>query len=79
MFRFVSKQAIKAVRRPRLLSNGTMRHVHNMQAPYSGPPSYETITRRFSTEPDPLAYFREKRQQEALQRGEVTDIHDIPA
>ena len=86
MFRFVSKQAIKAVRRPRLLSSGTKRHVDDMQAPYSGPPSYETIDRRFSTQPDPLAYFRGKRQQEAIQRqqeaiqhGEVIYIHDIPA
>ena len=49
-----------------------------MQAPYTGPPSYETITQRFSSlQPDPLAYFSKKRQEEALQRSQFTDIHDI--
>jgi len=44
---------------------------------HSGPPNYQTITRRLYSQPDPVAYFSEKRQQGALERGEFTDIHDI--
>lgn len=82
MFRLLSRQAFKAVSRPRLglrLSNGTIsHHVRTMQAPYSGPPSYDTIARRFSSDVvDPQAYFIRKRQQEAKDRGEYVDIHDI--
>lgn len=78
MLRFLSKQAVKAVPRPFRLSTGTSRRIHNLQLPYSGPPSYETISRRFSSSNvDPQAYFINKRQQAAKERGEYTDIHDI--
>jgi hypothetical protein len=80
MFRLLRRQAVKAVRRPGLLfsSGTTARHVHSMQAPYSGPPSDDTISRRFSSsEVDPQAYFTRKLQEEAKQRGEYIDIHDV--
>lgn len=49
-----------------------------MQLPYTGPPSYDTIARRFSSDVvDPQAYLTRKRQQEAKNRGEFVDIHDI--
>jgi hypothetical protein len=76
MFRLLSRQAFKAVPRPGLRLSAS-RHVHSMQAPYSGPPSYDTIFRRFSSNVDPQAYFTRKRQQEAKERGEFIDIHDI--
>jgi hypothetical protein len=86
-----SQQALKALRnslrnplRNRLLnpfslplcSPFQMRHVHIEQAPYSGPPSYATITQRFSSLPNPLIFFENKRAREAIERGEFTDIHD---
>ncbi|KAF8252667.1 hypothetical protein K440DRAFT_657862 [Wilcoxina mikolae CBS 423.85] len=47
----------------------------SIQAPFSGPPSYDTIAQRFSSsQPNPLYFFSEKRQQESL----YTEIlHDI--
>jgi len=79
MFRLLSRQAVKALPRPGLrLSTDTSRQIHSEQLPYTGPPSYETIARRFSSsQVDPQAYFTRKRQEEAKQRGEFIDIHDI--
>ena len=53
------------------------RHVHTGPAPFSGPPSYATIIRRFSSEPNPTDFFAEKKAKEAIERGEFIDIHDI--
>ena len=53
------------------------RYVHIEQAPYSGPPSWATITRRFSSRPSPLIYFTNKRDEEARERNEFIDIHDM--
>lgn len=80
IFRPLSCQTLKALysplRNPLRLS--ASRHVHTMQVPYSGPPTYETIARRFSSsQPDPQAFFSRKCQQEALERGEFTEIHDV--
>ena len=36
-----------------------------------------TINRRFSSEPNPIDFFAEKKAKEAIERGEFTDIHDI--
>lgn len=79
MFRLLSRQAFKAVHRPGLrLSNGTAsRQIHSMLLPYIGPPSYDTIARRFPPDVDPQAYFTREHQQEAKERGEYVDIHDI--
>jgi hypothetical protein len=79
MFRLLSRQAFKAVPRPVFrLSTGTSRRIHSVQLPYSGPPSYDTIARRFSSSQiDPQTFFARKRQQEAKERGEYVDIHDI--
>ena len=71
MFRILNKQAARAVRRPNPLCSGTtLRGAHNMQAPYSGPPSYETIARRFSSPVSPQLYFNHKHEQEAIKRGQ---------
>ena len=63
----LSKQAVKAVRSPRLLPPSStavkLRHVHCIQASYSRPLSHERFTQRFPTQPDPLAYFSEKRHK----------------
>src|SRR5436190_20820609 len=93
MLRFPSRQALKALCGPlrnplhNPLRNPLLdpfrsrlharRHVHIAQAPFSGPPSYATIARRFSSHPNPLTFFTEKRAKEAIDRGEFTDIHDI--
>ncbi|KAI9872107.1 MAG: hypothetical protein M1830_002057 [Pleopsidium flavum] len=45
-------------------------------APFIGPPSYASITRRFSSDPNPLTFFEEKKAKEAIARGEFIDIHD---
>lgn len=78
----LSRQIFEALRIPlhyplrypfRLLS----RNVHTMQAPYTGPPTYDTLARRFNSSPSPLAFFINKRQQEARDRGDFIDIHDV--
>jgi hypothetical protein len=55
----------------------SFRHVHTDEAPYSGPPSYETINRRFSSHPNPYSFFIRQSQQEAIDRGQFVDIHAI--
>src|SRR5215469_12500931 len=79
MFRLSSRQTFKALRSPlhSSLHLPSSRHVHAMSVPFSGPPTYDTIARRFSSHPNPLAFFVHKRQQEARDRGEFIDIHDI--
>lgn len=64
MFRFLSKQAAGAVRKPSLLIS-TSRHVYN------GPPSYDMITRRFSSQ------VNSKAHKETKERGQYVDLHDI--
>ena len=54
-----------------------IRHSHTKPAPFSGPTSYETISRRFSSEPNPISFFADKKAKEAIERGEFIDIHDI--
>jgi hypothetical protein len=51
--------------------------VHDSLALFSRPSSYDTITRRFSSNPNLVSYFIQRRQQEAKDRGEFIDIHDI--
>ena len=81
VFRHLSRQAsFKAVPRPVFRhSNGVAsRHIHSVPLPYSGAPSYDMIARRFSSSQiDPQAYFARKRQQDARDRGEFIDIHDV--
>jgi len=60
-----------------LLRNPHTRYVHNEHAPFSGYPSYATIARRFSSQPNPLNYFASNKAKEAKERGEFIDIHDI--
>ena len=71
-----SGQALKALHSP--LRNALhIRHIHVDRAPFSGPPSYATIARRFTSHPNPLIFFTEKKAKEAKERGEFIDIHDI--
>jgi hypothetical protein len=80
MLRLPSQQGVKALCKPlRKLPRNPLhaRHVHIEQAPYSGPPSYTTIARRFSCQPNPLIYFTDKRAKEARERNKFIDIHDI--
>ena len=54
------------------------RHLHTEPAPFSGPPSYATLARRFSaSSPNPISFFAQKAAKEAIERGEFVDIHDI--
>ena len=52
-------------------------HRRYFQAPYSGPPSYATLAKRFSTDPSPVPYYQAKKVSEAIKRGQYVDIHDI--
>jgi hypothetical protein len=54
------------------------RHLYTEPAPFSGPPSYATLARRFSaSSPSPISFFSQKRAKEAVERGIFVDIHDI--
>lgn len=57
--------------------NAIQKHHFHKPVPFSGPPTYETIMRRFSSHPNPLVYFSEKKEKEAIERGDFVDIHDI--
>ena len=48
-----------------------------MRALYSGPLTYDTLTRKFSSEVDPLSYFNCKKQQPVEQLGQYVDIYDL--
>ena len=63
---------LKHFRNPLLI-----RHAHTKPVPLSGPPSYATINRRFSSEPNPIDFFAENKAKEAIERGEFVDIHNI--
>ena len=85
MLRLPSQQAFKALRNllrnplPHLLRSPLQaRQLHDEAAPFSGPPSYATLARRFSyLSPNPMSYFVQKEAKEAIDRGEFVDIHDI--
>src|SRR3954447_7411245 len=54
------------------------RHLYTAPAPFSGPPTYATLARRFSdSSPSPISFFSQKRANEAVERGEFVDLHDI--
>lgn len=76
MFKLLVHQAVKAA--PTSLRLSSSRQIHSIRAPYSGPPSYDMIARRFSPiEVDPQAYFTRKRQQAGMERDISIDIGDI--
>src|SRR5256885_16050854 len=85
ILRLPSRQALKALRNPfhSPLPNPLRvplqtRHLHNLPAPFAGPPSYATLARRFSaSSPNPVSYFAEKAAKEAIERGQFVDIHDV--
>jgi hypothetical protein len=58
-------------------STCTSRQIRSARLLYTGPPDYETIARPFSSDVDPQAYFIRKRQHEAKDSGQLTEIHDI--
>jgi hypothetical protein len=85
MLRLSSRQALKAPQNPlrnlpslrgRLqLHNATLLH-HTL--PFSGPPSYATIARRWSSSnPSPISLLAKEKNEEAKKRGEFVDIHDV--
>ena len=77
MFRLLSRQTVKALHRPGCCLS-KLNQLHSLQTPYSGPPNYDTIAQRFSSSNvDPLSFFWLKRQQDAKDRGEFSDIHDV--
>jgi hypothetical protein len=81
MFRLLGQRAfIKAFPRPvsRLSNRIASPVIQNVRLPYTRPPSCDTIDRRFSSDNvDPHAYITAKRDQQAKDRGECVDIHDI--
>ena len=52
------------------------RHVHSLQVPVSGPPTYVSIARRLSSDPSPLTSYDKKIAKEARASGNFIDIHD---
>src|SRR5580700_8696120 len=79
MFRLPINQALKRLRHPlrNPLSNSLRTcRVHNLKAPSLRPESYDAINRHFSSFPDPLEIFIEKKEKEAMERGEFIDVHD---
>jgi hypothetical protein len=85
MFRHLSRQALQALRHPLgrplpspLRGPLQARHIHDEPTPFSGPPSYATLAKRFSPlNPDPIRFFKMKETKEAIERGQFVDIHDI--
>ncbi|KAI9767232.1 MAG: hypothetical protein M1840_005832 [Geoglossum simile] len=73
--RLSSRQASKTLYN--LSHNLPPRHVHDMSVPYSGPPSYTTLARRFSSEPHPISFFAREKEKEDIKNGNFVDIHDI--
>lgn len=88
MFRLPNRQTFKALHSPlrsplRSPPRSPLRYPLRLsssrviQVPFSGPPTYDTIARRFSSYPNLPAFFARKHQEEARDRGEFVDIHDI--
>lgn len=86
MIRLPSQRSLKALRNtfrnplrnrlPNPLRNPPQtRQIHIEQAP--GPPSYATTAQRFSSHPNPLNFFAEKKVNQVIARGDYIDIHDI--
>ena len=71
MFRLLNQKILKAFGKPLQKCQ-----FHTERAPFSGPPSYATLTRRFSSQPNPVTFFNEKGVRKAVENGEF-DIHDI--
>jgi hypothetical protein len=71
------KQVLKTVRTSacKYLYSQT-RHAH---VPFSGPPSYATVNRRFNSHPNPVTYFSHKKAKDDIANGKFVDIHDIGA
>lgn len=79
MLRLLNQKTLETSRNPlrhALRNSLQTRHVHAERAPFSGPPSYATIARRLASQPNPVAFFNDKRLQKAIEHGEF-DIHDI--
>jgi hypothetical protein len=54
-----------------------VRHLHDNSVPYSGPPSYTTLARRFSSEPNPVSFLAREKVKKNIENGSFVDIHDI--
>jgi hypothetical protein len=52
------------------------RHIYDMPVPYSGPPSYTTLARRFSSKPNPTSFFVRERADVARENRNFDSIHD---
>ena len=81
MFKSDTFRAIRHIYRPVLpkVKASTIQRRMIMEAlPYSGPPSYETLRKRFmASAPNPESFKSRKREAEARDRGECVDIHDV--
>lgn len=75
MLKLLNKQGLKALCNPSRRSV-QIRHVHTNHAPFCGPPTYVTLARRFSSDPNPLDYFAKKKDKKAIKRGQFVDVHD---
>ena len=48
-----------------------------LQIPYAAPPTYATLAKRFSSHPNPVRYYEAKKVDNAIERGQYVDIHDV--
>ncbi|CUS07051.1 unnamed protein product [Tuber aestivum] len=76
MSRILTRPAVRAFSTQFRLSTGALRYVHSERVPYSGPPSYDTLNRRFSSDINPHTYVSHQHAKAAKERGEIFDIHD---
>jgi hypothetical protein len=59
---------------PRLFSS---HHKRSMEVPFSGPPSYDTLARRFSSYPTPVNLYALQSWQKVKGPSEYVDIHEL--
>jgi hypothetical protein len=87
MFNLPSKRVLKVLRNPfrspfpNPLRGPQTRHLHHEPAPFSGPPSYATLARRFSaSNPNPIRFFAQKAANKAIEPNNYdvlsTETHD---
>jgi hypothetical protein len=82
MLRLPGRQALRAFCKPLpspLRCSHQARHIHRLQAPFSGLPSYATLFQRFSSSnPSPKEYFSQKKAEEHYDAliMDTTDIND---
>ena len=81
MFRSGIFKPVRLLFQPVLLKPNAVQRRIIMQvvsSPYSGLPTYETLRKRFmASARDPESFYSRQRQEEARDKGQFVDVHDI--